>query len=231
MPNMGCKHWWEGYWKPDLTHEQWNISNNSPIDWWTTSTVPSFLIVQRPATMKQCKTKLFRKQKHSPVARWVSRESKLWFRGPCVDQCWFGIWLNEWYPYSTSTNGVKEHTRGHQGCNTNQILVLGGNLTTRESLYARVSIGVGITLNHIGTRVILSRYEGSCMLYRPEWYPKKKKTFHIPISCGYQKLWNPHYRYPNGTKRRRYWTNIGLVDMSHMVSYHPLLAMKYNFDT
>ena len=102
----------------------------------------------------------------------------------CVDQCWFGIWLNEWYPYSTSTNGVKEHTRGHQGCNTNQILVLGGNLTTRESLYARVSIGVGITLNHIGTRVILSRYEGSCMLYRPKWYPKKKQPFIYPYHAG-----------------------------------------------
>ena len=47
------------------------------------------------------------------------------------------------------------------------------------------------------------RYEDSCMVYRPEWYQKHKYS-QIPICYWYQKMWNPHYRYLNGSKKRWY---------------------------
>ena len=40
---------------------------------------------------------------------------------------------------------------------TSQILILGGYVKTIESLYARLIIWVNTVLNHIDTRVILSR--------------------------------------------------------------------------
>ena len=39
-----------------------------------------------------------------------------------------------------------------------------------ESFYTRVVIWVDTILNHIDTRTLLSRYEGSCMVVRPKWY-------------------------------------------------------------
>ena len=62
-------------------------------------------------------------------------------------------------------------------------------------------IWVNTILNHIDTRVILPKYESSCMVHGPEWY-QKQKSCQIPISYGYQKAWNPHYRYPNGIKEK-----------------------------
>ena len=38
-------------------------------------------------------------------------------------------------------NGIKEATRGYQTCNTSQILIFGGYVTVRESLYAPVIFG------------------------------------------------------------------------------------------
>ena len=76
-------------------------------------------------------------------------------------------------------------------------------------LYTRVIIRVNTIVIHIHTRAILPRYEGSWMVYRPKWY-RKQKCHHIPIPYWYQEMWNPHYRYPNGTiKQRQYQTNTG----------------------
>ena len=45
----------------------------------------------------------------------------------------------------------------------------------RESLYNWTIIWINIILNHIDTRTFLpSRYEDSCIVYRPGWYQKKK---------------------------------------------------------
>ena len=67
-------------------------------------------------------------------------------------------------------NGIKEPTHGYQNCNTSQILIFGGYVKVRESLYTRVIIWVNTILNHIDTREFLPRYEGSCNVYRPKWY-------------------------------------------------------------
>ena len=64
-------------------------------------------------------------------------------------------------------NGVKEPTHGYQNCNTNQILIFGGYVKVRESLYTQVIIWVNAILNYIDTRLTLPRYESSCMIYRP----------------------------------------------------------------
>ena len=41
------------------------------------------------------------------------------------------------------------------------------------------------------------------MVYRPEWYQIHNYS-QIPLCSWYQKLWNPHYRYLNGSKKRWY---------------------------
>jgi hypothetical protein len=61
----------------------------------------------------------------------------------------------------------------YQNCNTTQILLFGGYVNVRQSLYPRVTIWVNISLKHIVIRTILLRYEDSCMVYRPEWYRKQ----------------------------------------------------------
>ena len=76
----------------------------------------------------------------------------------------------------------------------------GGYVKVRKSLYTRVIIWVNTIPNHIDTRVILPRYESSCMGYRPEWYWKPNDS-QILISYCDQTTWNPHYRYPNGIKK------------------------------
>ena len=87
--------------------------------------------------------------------------------------------------------GIKQPTRRYQYCNTSQILIFDGYLKVWQSLYTQVIIWVTTILNHINTRVILPRYEDSCMVYRPEWY-QKQKYCQILMSYWYQKLWNPH---------------------------------------
>ena len=84
-------------------------------------------------------------------------------------------------------SGIKEPTHGYQICNTTQILIFGGYVKVRESLYARVIAWVNAILNHIDTRVDIPRYESSCMVYRPKWY-RKQKYRQLPISNWYQKV-------------------------------------------
>jgi len=71
---------------------------------------------------------------------------------------------------SVINNCIKEPTRGYQNCNTSQLLIFGGYVKARESLYTRVIIWVDTILYHMDTRAILPRYEGSCVVYRLEWY-------------------------------------------------------------
>ena len=53
-------------------------------------------------------------------------------------------------------------------------------------MYTQVVIWVEVILNHIDTRTILRRFEGSCKVYRPKWY-QIQKYCQIPISYWYQK--------------------------------------------
>ena len=54
----------------------------------------------------------------------------------------------------------------------------------RKYLYSQVIIWVDTILEHIDTWVILPRYEGSWMVYRPKWYRKQK---YCDIPYWYQK--------------------------------------------
>jgi hypothetical protein len=63
---------------------------------------------------------------------------------------------------------IKEPPHGYQNCNTSQILIFGGYVKVKKSLYTRVVIWVNIILNHIDTMAILIGYEGSCMVCRPK---------------------------------------------------------------
>ena len=83
-----------------------------------------------------------------------------------------------------SNNRIKEPTHGYQNCHTSQLLIFVGYVKARESLYTRVIIWVDTILYHINTRAILPRYEGSCMLYRPEWYWKQNyHTLLVSKNC------------------------------------------------
>ena len=46
-------------------------------------------------------------------------------------------------------NVIKEPTRGYENCNTSQILIFGGYVKVRESLYTQVIIWIKTILNHI----------------------------------------------------------------------------------
>ena len=144
-------------------------------------------------------TRSFSKAKHSFVARWVSRESKLRFCGLCAYLSWFGIWVNERYRwYSTSKMVLKSIHVGMKVVIPIKYWYLVGlsrweNLCMSELVFGSESFKT----------TVLSRYEGSCMLHKSEWC-QKQKCLHIPISCGYQVLWNPHYRYPNDTTKPQY---------------------------
>ena len=65
---------------------------------------------------------------------------------------------------------IKVPTRMYPNCNINQILIYGGYVKRRASLFIQVIIWVNFILNHIDSRMIIPRYESSCMVYRPEWY-------------------------------------------------------------
>ena len=66
----------------------------------------------------------------------------------------------------------KELTHG-QNYHTIQILIYDRHVE-RKSLYAWGNIRVNTILNHIDTRMIMPRYEGLFMVYKPEWYQKRK---------------------------------------------------------
>ena len=52
------------------------------------------------------------------------------------------------------------------------MLIFGGYLKVGESLYTYVVLKVNTILNCLNTGAILPSCEGSCMVYRPEWFSK-----------------------------------------------------------
>ena len=52
----------------------------------------------------------------------------------------------------------------------------------RESLYERVNVWVRLILNHVDTRAILPRCEGSCMIHRSKC--NKKNVVLRPYATG-----------------------------------------------
>lgn len=52
-------------------------------------------------------------------------------------------------------------------------MIFGGYVKVPKSLHAWDVIAVNTVLNHIDIGVVLPRYEGSYMVYRPEWYGKR----------------------------------------------------------
>ena len=78
--------------------------------------------------------------------------------------------MNAWAPIAVSKN-LPVDTKIVR---TSQILIFGGYVKVKESFYTRVIIWVNTILNHIDTTAILSRYEDSCLVYRPEWNQKHK---------------------------------------------------------
>lgn len=75
----------------------------------------------------------------------------------------------------------------------------GGYVKVREYLYTWIIIWVNVIVdNIIDTSMVLPRYKGYCMVYKPDWY-KKEEYHQIPTPYRYwKKKWNPHYRYPYG---------------------------------
>ena len=67
---------------------------------------------------------------------------------------------------------INNDIKNLSGGNTNQILIFGGCFKMRESLDTCYYLGQYHS-NHIDTRAILPRYEGSCMIIRAEWYQIK----------------------------------------------------------
>ena len=61
----------------------------------------------------------------------------------------------------------------YQNCNISQILILGGYLKMKESLYIQVIVWVNTILNHIDTRSLSPRCENSRMVHILEWYWNK----------------------------------------------------------
>ena len=84
-------------------------------------------------------------------------------------------------------SGITEPTCGYQNCNSSEILIFDGYVKVRETLSTQVFIWVNTILNHIDTRAILPRCEGSCMVYRPEWYQNKNTV---------------KYTHPTGSKKK-----------------------------
>ena len=84
-------------------------------------------------------------------------------------------------------NGIKDPTYGYRNCNTSQMLIFSGCVKVTGSLYTRVLIRVKTILNHIDTRAFSPRYEGSCMVYRPEGY-HSTNTIQSPYATCIKKM-------------------------------------------
>jgi len=65
-------------------------------------------------------------------------------------------------------------------------LQFGGYLKWRESWYTQV-IWNNVILNYIDTRTTLPRYEGSCIIYRPEWFQKQNTINYMSLLNFYKK--------------------------------------------
>lgn len=72
--------------------------------------------------------------------------------------------------------GIIEFTCEYQIRSTNQILIFGGYVEVKVSVYPQVFSWINTILDYIDTRIILSRYEGFCMICRPK--QERKKSSH-----------------------------------------------------
>ena len=95
------------------------------------------------------------------------------------------------------TNSTKEPTRGYQYCKSIQNIDLWWVCQGERIFYTRVDIWIDTILIHVNSSTILYEYEGSCMVYILEWYPKQN-IVKYPFPTIIKKMWHPHYRYPNG---------------------------------
>ena len=77
---------------------------------------------------------------------------------------------------------IGEPIRGHQYCETSQILMIFGYVNVRGSLCAQLIIWINNIPTHTATRAIFARYEGSCLHYRPK---DIKNTIHRQIHMPY----------------------------------------------
>ena len=104
---------------------------------------------------------------------------------------------------STSINGIKELIRGYQICNTSQLLIFGGYVCVRGSLYIQVIICVNIILDLIDIRTILLRCPSLLLWYiEPNGIGTKiSSSFHTLLLL---KNVRSHYRYLSGITKRWY---------------------------
>ena len=92
------------------------------------------------------------------------------YKGECMDMI---ININ---------NGIEEPTCGYQICNISQLLLFGGLLRRDICIYPSYYLGrYHSKLND--TRVILTRYEGSDLVYIPELY-RNKNIVKFPHPIG-----------------------------------------------
>jgi hypothetical protein len=62
-------------------------------------------------------------------------------------------------------------------------MVFGGFVKVRKSLYTQIIKWIKTILNHIDTRVILLKYESSCLVYRTEWSCKQNAVKYLYPTC------------------------------------------------
>jgi len=72
----------------------------------------------------------------------------------------------------------------------------------------------------------MPRYEGSCMDLHLIGIINAN-TVKYPYSTGIKNMWNPHYRYPNGLKKRSYQSNTGKYHRSCYYSYAQMSVKSF----
>ena len=82
-------------------------------------------------------------------------------------------------------------------------LQFGGYLKWRESWYSKVNWD-NVILNYIDFRTTLPRYEGSCIIYRPEWSQKHNAIKYMSILNCYQRNVRTSLHLPKGINKRWY---------------------------
>ena len=80
-------------------------------------------------------------------------------------------------------------------------LQFGGYLKWRESWYSKVNWD-NVILNYIDFRTTLPRYEGSCIIYRPEWSQKHNAIKYMSILNCYQRNVRTSLHLPKGINKR-----------------------------
>ena len=83
-------------------------------------------------------------------------------------------------------------------------MIFDGYIKIRESLYTWVIFWINIILEHVETRVIIPRFEDSCMVYRPKWCQKKKNPSNTHTLLVSKK------KLPKWYEKTQYHTNIGI---------------------